>query len=299
MFLYRKKEIELLNNKKNTIIYGKRRVGKTTLIKEFLNQTDRTKFYYECFKSSLADNLEYIISDLIKQNILKFNISFKNLYDLFIYINSIYNDIIIIIDEYPYLKELESNTKIDSILQKIVDECKNIQFVISGSQISMMNEILTEGNPLYARFDNIIKLNEFNYIESSTYYSNLSIYDKIAFYSIFGGSPYVNEVIDSNLSLKDNIKKLYLNENSRVYIYADNLLLSDASSKMNAKEILSFIGNKKIKYKELEDKFDKDKTGKISKQIKSLLNLNLIKKVYPINKNNDNKKSYYEINDNL
>ena len=71
--------------------------------------------------------------------------------------------------------------------------------------------------------------------------TSLSDYDKIAFYSVFGGSPFINESIDNRLSLKENIINLFLNEHSSVFNYADNLLLSDASSKMNVKSILSLL----------------------------------------------------------
>ena len=95
------------------------------------------------------------------------------------------------------------------------------------------------------------------------------------------------------------IINLFLNEHSSVFNYADNLLLSDASSKMNVKSILSLLSNSKLKYKDLEVVLDKEKTGKLAKQLNALLELRIIKKVYPINKPNDSKKAYYEINDNV
>lgn len=206
---------------------------------------------------------------------------------------------IIVLDEYSYLKAIDDANMVDSLFQKILDNCFNIDFIICGSHIGMMRDMLKEGNPLYSRFRTVIELKEFNYIEASYFYSNKTNYEKIGYYSVFGGSPYINNYINNNLSLKENIIDLFLNNNSNIYTYADNLLISDARSQIGVKSILEMLGNNKLKYSELERKLDPLKTGKLAKQLKSLLELNLIKKVYPINKLKDDKKSYYEINDNV
>ena len=86
---------------------------------------------------------------------------------------------------------------------------------------------------------------------------------------------------------------------SAVYLYASQLLLSDYSVKINAERIFSVIGNGKKRYTEIEDKLDVKKTGNLSKQIKSLIDLEIIARNSPINKIGDNKKSTFEINDNL
>lgn len=125
-------------------------------------------------------------------------------------ISSLYLNIII--DEYPYLKVFEKSETIDSIFQNIIDNCiANISLFISGSHIGMMKNMLEEKNALYGRFYDIIKLNELNYKETETFYSNLKAYDKIALYSIFGGSPFVNNCINPNKTLKENILNTILN----------------------------------------------------------------------------------------
>ena len=165
--------------------------------------------------------------------------------------------------------------------------------------MKIMNEILKEGNALFGRFKETLLIEEFNYLEASTYYYNdLTPYDKVAFYSVFGGSPYINESINPKISLKDNIINTFLKNSNNVYNYADNLLLSDSSNKIQAKRIISTLGNSKKKYSELESLLDKEKTGKINVPLKSLIELKLVSKVFPINKPNDSKKSFYEIKDN-
>lgn len=123
--------------------------------------------------------------------------------------------------------------------------------------------------------------------------------DKIAFYSVFGGGPYINSFINKDDSLEDNIKRLFLDDCSLVYVYADSLLISDGVNSLQAKKIISFIANCKKRYSEIENRIDLEKTGKIAKPLKPLVTIKLLKKTYPMNKSNDDKKAYYEINDNV
>jgi AAA+ ATPase superfamily predicted ATPase len=109
----------------------------------------------------------------------------------------------------------------------------------------MMKDLLKEKNALYGRFSHIIKLGELNYLDASEFYPELSVYDKVGFYSVFGGSPFVNEFIDNKKSLKENIISTILNLSHSVYNYADNLLVSDFSNVSGAERIFSALKNGK------------------------------------------------------
>ncbi|MBQ9900289.1 MAG: AAA family ATPase [Acholeplasmatales bacterium] len=303
MFYGRNNEYNILNNALKSpnnaiVVYGKRRVGKTTLIKEVIQKHD--SIYYECIEDTLENNASLFKAEMIKQGIdVPSYINFNNFIDIFAYINSLNKKYVIVIDEYPYLKTLNNPKVVDSTFQNIIDNnLKNTNLIISGSSMRIMNEILTEGNALFGRFKEKIMVEELNYVESSSFYSNKSVYDKIMFYSIFGGSPFVNSSINPDISLKENIINNFLKNNTNVYNYADNMLLSDLANKVQARRIVSILANTKKKYSEIEAILDKEKTGKINVALKSLLELNVIKKVYPINKKNDSKKAYYEISDN-
>ena len=304
MFYGRKKEINLIksvfNENNNAIlIYGKRRVGKTTLIKESIKEYD--SIYFECLEDTIEKNIETFKETMTMQGVsVPSYISFNDFIDVFSFLDSLNKKYVVVIDEYPYLKTLNNPTSIDSMFQNAIDNhIKNLNLIISGSSMKIMNEILKEGNALFGRFKETLLIEEFNYLEASTYYYNdLTPYDKVAFYSVFGGSPYINESINPKISLKDNIINTFLKNSNNVYNYADNLLLSDSSNKIQAKRIISTLGNSKKKYSELESLLDKEKTGKINVSLKSLIELKLVSKVFPINKLNDSKKSFYEIKDN-
>lgn len=301
MFYSRAKEIKLLQglfDGQAICLYGKRRVGKTALIKEVLR--GRRCIYYECTKDTLERNLEQFVIEAKRSNIdIPSYIHFSSFLEAFQYLSKTNEVEAIAIDEYPYLKEFEKSEVVDSIFQNIVDSISGkMGILLSGSAIGSMKDLLQPGNPLYGRFNQTICLPEFNYLEASQFYPDKSVYDKVAFYAVFGGSPYVNRSIDPSLSLKENIIHTFLRFGSEVYNYSDNLLLTDTPNALHAQRILSVVANTKKRYSEIVSSLDKNKTGILARPLGSLLQSNVIRLVSPINHRDDKKKAFYEIADN-
>lgn len=305
MFVGRYEELKaiqtVLDKKRGSVlVYGKRKVGKTTLILEALKSSRDTTVYYECLKSSMQDNVNGFVSLLVKTKVLPVQMGFSSFLEVFQYLNTLNKKLNIIIDEYPYLKKFVKGETVDSIFQTIIDNnITNIRLFISGSHVGMMKDLLEEKNALYGRFALIIKLKELNYREAATFYNDKTVYDKIAFYSVFGGSPFVNEQLDSKSNLKQNILSTVLNPLNAVYSYAENLLVSDLSGSINTERILNVMANGKKRYSEIEGKLGLTNNGLLSKQLKTLLDMDMVSKVYPINREDDNKKVSYEMTDNL
>lgn len=305
MFIGRQEELNLLSSmlkKKSAsiMIYGKRKVGKTTLIKKCLESSTDKIIYYECLRSTMQDNIDGFVSVLLREKVIPSVLSFSSFLDVFNYLNSLDETFNIVIDEYPYLKTFTSFEAVDSIFQSIIDNyLSNIRLFISGSHIGMMKDLLEEKNALYGRFTTTICLKELDYLTASTFYSNITSYEKVGFYSVFGGSPYVNSAIDPNKSLKQNIIDTILNPSSYIYTYAEHLLISDYTNAINAERIFFAISNGHYKYSEIESRLGIKANGNLSKQLSSLEDMEIITKVHPINKPMDKKKSYYEVRDNL
>ena len=247
MFIGREKELALLQQDyigKAAMVYGKRRVGKTTLIQKAL-------------KCTMQDNISGFVQELVRAKILPVPLNFGTLQDVFAYLNALPEKIVVVIDEYPYLKAMNDSATVDSIFQNIIDNrLVNIELILSGSHIGMMKDALQEKNALYGRFAVTIKLNELNYLEAAKFYPDKTPYDKAAHYAVFGGSPFVNQALQPTATIRENIISTILNPMSAVYLYASQLLLSDYSVKINAERIFSVIGNGKKRYTEIEDKLD-------------------------------------------
>ncbi len=305
MFIGREEELKTittaLNNKsKHVLIYGNRRVGKTTLAIEATKRVEDAIFInYECKKDSLDSNAKALSRLLVDVGLVSTYIPFDSLEAVFSFVDSLNKHVIILIDEYPYLYAETKKDLVDSIFQIIIDQhSKNLNIILSGSHIGMMTSLLKYDNSLFGRFSVYLQVQELDYYDASKFYPNLSNYDKAAFYAVFGGSPFVLSQLDYTKSLEENIKDTYLNNNSAIGLFLSEGYTSDLSTKDYANKIFSVLGNSRLKYTKLEEELGLDKNGLLSKQLKTLLDMNFIGKNSPINKQDDKKKVTYYIKSN-
>ena len=199
MFVNRVNELELLNKEfkessfRFSIVYGRRRVGKTTLIKEYIKNKPSIYFLVTLESENiLLQRFKEIIAEFFSDDFLK-NIEIKDFLQLFKYVASKNYDkkLIIIIDEFQYLSKI--NSSIPSIFQLIVDEvikeC-NIHLILCGSIISMMYEqTLSYNSPLYGRRTSSIKLEPIEFAYLKEFFPKKSQNELIELYSVLGGVP--------------------------------------------------------------------------------------------------------------
>ena len=143
-FVDRERELEYLNGiwKENAfqlvILYGRRRVGKTELLKKFLE--GKRGMYVLLTNESMRENINYIknaLADALQEEYVR-RLEVKNLYDLFKLVKFEEERFIIILDEFPFLMEI--NPGILATFQKIVDEIlskTNVMLILCGSSLSM------------------------------------------------------------------------------------------------------------------------------------------------------------------
>ena len=204
-----------------------------------------------------------------------------------------------VLDEYSYL--IDKVEGLNSIFQSKIDMYKfesNLKLILLGSHIDIMKQMLDYGNPLYGRFDDIIELNEHNYLEASQYYPNYSNEDKVMMYSVFGGEPLYNSLIDENKSAKENIIDLIVKENSFIEMNINNMLNVELSKIKYGNDVLQLIALGVKKNDELVNKSHADSPADLNHTLKKLLKLGLIKKINPINDQNNKKKTLYLLNNN-
>lgn len=305
MFIGREKELAKLynfltnRNDKSLLLYGKRRVGKTELLREVFDRNSIDYVYFECTKNTLQTNIDDFKKVLENKGLIEPDITATSFTELFYVLKMTKCTLPIVIDEYSYLSEFTDSAIIDSQFQKIIDNyLSGYKLIITGSNVAIMTSLLTENNALFGRFNKTMFLDELTYNEAQLFYPNKSIYEKIGFYSVFGGSPFVNKEIDPNLSLEDNIKKTFLDDTNNVYNYCNYILFTDVASSMNINGICNILKNGKKSCAELENSLSVEKNGGMNKKLSTLINMGLINKTQPINKTGNNKASKYEINDN-
>ena len=313
MFVAREKELDLikefLSKKGALLVYGLRRVGKTTLITKAVGDSKRPYIYFECQKADEQKNVDLLI-DLLKEQVDFVDADFSSFLSVIKVFNKQYPNYILIIDEYSLIKQYyfqskktgygEKADELDSEFQTIIDQhTSNINLIISGSSIHIMKQLIEHKNPLYGRFAKVIALSQFNYLDSQKMLSSLSDRDLIAFYSVFGGSPYVLERISEHKSLKQNICDSILDEFGTLRTHLNNNVINELENDTDLHDILNVIKNGSKKYSEIDDQAHILTPGLLDKKLNKLLELDIIEAKFPIGREGDKKKKYYQIKDNL
>lgn len=305
-FIGRTEEIKLLknvysnSNYEGIVIYGRRRIGKSELIKESYKDFDAITVYYECVDSTEETNASFLCEQISKS----FNIpvpNFKSIRECvdFIFQKSLEEKIIFVLDEYPYLRK--NNASLDSVLQTLIDKYKmesHLKFILCGSYVAIMEEILKEYNPLYGRFSVKMNIKQMDYLESSKFYPNMSNEDKVAIYSVFGGVPYYNQFVDDKLSVKENIINLVASSTSRLLLEAKDFVALEINKMANANETFSAIASGNKKFSDILNKSHVSSSPALVDVLKKLEEMDAISKTSPIN-DETQKKTIYEISDRL
>ncbi len=300
MFIGRKKELDELNNRFNSgkkelgVIYGRRRIGKSTLVDEFLK--DKPNVFYQAKKDSLYGNLRSFSYEIDKTIGLPKNVVFNSMEEAFDAIIDFAKGkrFVIVIDEYPYIVKQDSS--FPSILQDIIDKApSNIMFIILGSDVSMLkNEILDHNSPLYKRRTFEMNITKLRYSESLDYLKNIDVEEKVKYLSITSTYPYYLSAMDFNISFEDNIKKLLFNEFGTFFTLPDLLLSNSTNTQDVYNAILFAVSKRKRSNKEIAEYIHEDE-AKVSKYIVTLIQSELLDKRETYNGNK--KTIYYEIGD--
>lgn len=302
VFYGRKEELETLKNAysndsfESIAIYGRRRIGKSELIKESYKELNCKKIYYECKKASEEFNVSAIADKLAEV----FDIpkpDFKTLDSVlrFIFERAINEKIIFVLDEYPYMRG--NSDFLDSIIQGAIDDYKNkakAKLILCGSYIDIMEQILGSKSPLYGRFTYKLNIKQMNYLEASLFYKNATNEDKVKYYSVFGGVPYYNQFIDDSLTVKENIINLVIGTKARLLSEAEGFLNEEITKLNNANECFTAIAEGNTKFNDILQKSRVSSSPTLSDVLKKLIDMDVIEKIYPINDENE-KKSYYNI----
>src|SRR4030043_1187261 len=222
-FIDREIELEFLNerwqssNSQLIIIYGKRRIGKTELIKEFIK--NKSSIYFICDRTTEKENLKNLsrITGRKFNNLILVENGFNDWYQFFNFLKrSLKERIVIAIDEFPYL--YSSNTAISSIFQKGWDEnLKNLPvfLIICGSSVSMMlKETIYHSAPLYGRKTGQIFLKPLGFYDAWKFFPKLDFTRFLNIFSICGGVPlYLKQFIPLK-SFTENLVENVFNKNS-------------------------------------------------------------------------------------
>ena len=276
------------------VIYGRRRLGKSTLVKRVLREND---LYF------MADNSEQtrqreLLADMIAEHFDGFNkVKYPDWNILFEHLNMrCPQGTTLCLDEFPYM--VKSCPELPSILQKVVDhKDRNFHLILCGSSQRMMQKlVLDASDPLYGRADVIMKLQPIHY----SFLMDVLPIDAIQAveeYSVWGGVPRYWELREREKDLFEAIKYNMLSVNGTLYEEPLRLFLDDMTQSTQSETILSVIGNGSNRLSEIAGRLGKNATD-LGNPINKLIQLGYVERELPFNENIKNtKKSIYRIAD--
>ena len=306
MFIGREKELATLNRLyasekfEFAVIYGRRRVGKTAIINEFVENKPAICFTgVETNEKQNLENFSKCIWEFVADKPI--DSSFASFQAALEYVFKLAEEqrIVLVIDEYPYVAR--ASKSLASTLQLLVDRYKDnskLFLILCGSSMSYMeDQVLAYKAPLYGRRTAQFKVQPFEFEDVCKYFSKLSREDKAYAYGIVGGTPQYLLQINENLSIEDNIKNIFLNPSSAIYEEPQNLLKQEVREPAIYNAIITAIATGYSKMSEIATKMGED-TSVCATYMKNLISLGIVKKEMPCGEDSP-RKTIYSLEDNM
>ena len=276
------------------VMYGRRRLGKSTLIKRVLSEND----VYFLADRSEGQHQRALLAKVIAQVFPDFEkLSYPDWESMFRAVNYRTDKrFTLCLDEFPYL--VEQSPELPSVLQKLVDE-KQLKYnlVLCGSSQNMMYGLFLDSTaPLYGRADEIMRLTPIRlpYIQEAL---NLNAMNAIEEYAVWGGVPRYWELRENRISLDDAMWHNILSVNGALYEEPIKLLQDDVKDIVKTSTIMSYIGTGANRLSEIAARCNEPATN-LSRPLKKLVDLGFLAKDVPFGIDEKNaKKSLYKIAD--
>ena len=259
MFIGRENELNTLNRLYHShkfefaVIYGRRRVGKTALINEFVK--DKDNIFFTGVETNAKQNLDNLSRSIMEYNtgivtgasFNNFQMALEHVFEL-----AKTKKIVFVIDEYPYVAR--ASKSLASTLQLLIDKNKDTSklfLILCGSSMSYMEDhVLAYKAPLYGRRTAQFKIKPFEFLEACRYFKNFSDEEKALAYGVVGGTPQYLMQIDDTLSIEENIKNTHLNPSSFIFEEPNNLLKQEVREPAIYNAVITAIVKKESPYGE-------------------------------------------------
>ena len=306
-FIGRERELEALEaayrkgDFQMAVVYGRRRIGKTTMLREFCR--GKKSVFFTAVKTTEQRNTELFGQSVLSSLAPEMgNTVFRSLEDLCAFLGKQcqQEQIVVVIDEFPYMaKKSESLT---SILQKVIDEqwqFGKMFLILCGSSLSFMeDEVLSEKSPLFGRRTLQIRLGAFPYRQAARFVPSWSHRDQAIVYGLTGGIAKYLALFDEKQSLDENIVSLFFSKSGYLYEETDNLLTQEFRDTENYSRVIETMANGANQPQEIADKSGISAQN-VTHILKNLMSVELIQRQQAITEENNKKKTRYVLADDM
>lgn len=296
-FINRSQELAILDalTRKSglVVVYGRRRIGKTRLLTEWLKRVDG--IYVQAIEGTETLQLAQIYEDIQVQ--YDFGIVPKTWSELFRVLETFPGKLILAIDEFPYLTD--TNKSVASQFQKWLDHRnkQDVLLILSGSSQKMMHdEFLNRNAPLYGRAIRELQIGEMDYAHfCRALRLKSSALDSFVWFATTGGVPWYWTLMESGQSLLENLERLFFGPSAILENEARKLLSDEKISGLVPLSVLEIIGKGASRPSEIAARLGVPQT-QLSKTFAALVDGGFIRRDLPFG---DTKNGLYVIRDSL
>jgi len=307
MFAGRQKELTRLDNLYSSgkfecvILHGRLRVGKTSLLREFMKK--KNCIYFAAGETSEQENLEAFV-DMVEAHPHKLADEFKLKY----YYEEVFNRLdklakterlLLIIDDYQFL--VASNKEFSELLCRHISQKftgGQLMLILCGSSEAVMEkETLGYGSAFHGHRTAQIKLEPLTFFETKRQYSRFSPFDIAVIYGITSGIPKYLNMMNPELSIEENIKNTFFNPSSELFEEPANFLRREVRDLAYYNAVLRAIASGLTKNSEIAAKVGLE-TSACTAYLRNLISFGLVGKYTPVTEK-AGKKTIYEIEDSM
>lgn len=304
MFIGRQSELAELEKRWQSgtfefgVVYGTRRIGKTTLLQEFVK--DKNAFYFQARKADEKDNLTAFSREFRKSRSLDEHLQYDSFDSAFDSIAeyAAKQRMILVIDEIAYL--CTKSKALLSLLQFYLDgpfKQAGIMVILSGSNVSFMEDILNNRNdPLYQRATFQIHLEKMPFSEARSFVKDRPVEEQINYLALFGPHPYYLGMIDHTTDFPDNVERLLYSKYGTLADAPEKTMPVGISEENMYNSIIRAVANGKRFSKHIAEAVGVE-SNYAAKYLSSLVNMQILEKRESFIKNR--KTNYYVVDDNL
>lgn len=304
-FVNREHELEFLESQIKkpasfVVLYGRRRIGKSELIKRFIkNKKAIYMLSTQEVEKELMESFSVEIAEHFKDGTLKVN-PFHQFKQIMEYLKEKdLANLIIVIDEFPYL--VDANKAVPSILQKYWDvhfKSMGLHILLCGSSVGAMEtEVLGRKSPLYGRRTGQWKVDHLPFKEFVKFFPNTTFEKLVEFYSITGGIPLYILEFDEDKTVYENAKSSIATRGSLLYQETDIILKEELREPKTYFSILKEISAGKNTSNELSNALGVERTA-LTRYLNTLEVLELIELIKPITAKKKSRNTIYSLKDN-
>lgn len=308
MFIGRERELDVLKRLYESdglqfpVVYGRRRVGKTTLISKFSN--GKPTIFFTAVENDKRINLQNLSRAIaqfehpdrdpeLAPTFADFQQAFEVVFAL-----ARKQRVVFVIDEFPYLAKVDPS--VSSILQSLIDsnhEDSELFLVLCGSSLSFMKEqVLGEKSPLYGRRTAQIELKPFDFFDSMRFFPDLDPLDAAAIYGMVGGIPLYLLRFQGSGSLRELTEAALLDPSSILYEEPINLLMQEVSKASRYNAVISAIADGRTQSNEIATAAGMS-SAEVSYYLKELERIGLVMREQPVV--GSGRRPVYKLSDNL